>query len=181
MQLIPLTFEARNLTGFSHKAIISVTDTQALANGSSQNITIFPQAVTYLAGGSTYQTQNPPQLPVGFCVRKAAALVLTPFITSVSQTLNIGDAASASRYATVSLHTAGTPVLGSAGYVYTPADVANSNAQIVANFNCGAGNVNAWTTGEVEIYLDLVDFNELLVPLEPSIKALDILGTNYGG
>lgn len=175
MQLIPLPSETQWRTGYSHKVIIGIIDLTTA--GTSQTLTIFPQKeLMYYGAPPTTVTQNPTQLPAGFTVKSAAVNFTTLFTgpSLSSLQVSVGDAGSATRQingTNTDGFTTGTansknPVVGGTKYSFTPADVA-ANSLIQAAFTSAGCNLSALTGGVVEIYLELMDFNELSQVIEP--------------
>ena len=176
MKVIPLDSQVQARTGYSHKVIIGYKDLTTA--GLTQTLTIFPDSNTLIYGPTgTSQTQSPPQLPQGFSVRKAAVYATTLFAgpSLSSMQVSIGDAGSSTRQITntsTDLFTTGTantknPVLGSTPYAFAASDVA-ANSLVQAAFTSVGCNLSALTAGQVEVYLELVDLNDLVAPLGPT-------------
>jgi hypothetical protein len=167
MQLIPLPVETRQMTGFSHKAIINYSDLTTA--GASQAFTLFPD-VSYNSSALMY---------AGWAITKVAYRLITGFTGGAlsAMTLTLGDGANATRYlaaASTDMFTApGTTnakdfVISGTAYVYSSNDLTNSNTKLVATFAATGANVNAATAGQVEIYFRADDLSRLSTVVEPN-------------
>lgn len=175
MFLIPLTDLERLGTGFSHKAIIAAADLTAAAT--TQTFAIMPYQPPGILVNNALQTQTAGYLAAGACIKKAAVNCTTLFSGGglSAMVIDVGDGASVGRYvanATTDLFTTGTgnsknPVLGSTGYAYTPSDVNANHSQVQAKLTATGCNLSVVTTGQVEIYFDLVDMARMAVTTEP--------------
>lgn len=163
-KLIPFNAETRSRTGFSHKVII---DFAAIALGGA-NTTLTVQLVP----GSTLNVTVPGTgtFPAGMTCLRVAINLITAFDFSDaainSLLLEIGDGGSTARYmAQTEIAVDGTEVpfkVGQTGFSYLVAD------GIDAKFTVAGGaspTMAECTSGKVEIYLSLVDLNDLAVPI----------------
>jgi hypothetical protein len=147
----PLPFETVALAGFTHKATLDFNDLIALGAVANGVIQLFPTV------GNA---------PAGTVARRVALNLTTPFVfsdgTITGCVAEVGDGNSTARLcAQTQLATAGTPVpyfAQSTTYAYPIAD------SIDIKFTAAGGAthlVNTATAGQVDVYLELVNINDL--------------------
>lgn len=149
MRIIPLTTQARDSKGANAKAIIKYSDLTDTA-GLTKTIQLLPTV-----SGST--------LPVGTSVEVVGHNLVTPFDggATSSLTAQLGDGSTTDRfYDAVQLHLDGTEI----DYGHR-VDASNAKAVIIDTavplnvlFTAVGANLSTLTTGEVELYLRIEDF-----------------------
>jgi len=161
MKLIPLPFETRALTGYTHKAIVTYAD--LVSYGGAATTAVVPLLTTR----------------VGDVVEKAAYRLVTAFDFSdagiTSCTMAVGDDGSTGRFIDAQ-ETAvdGTEILYYAGgAVATPLRpyayiVANAVDALFTVANGGSPLCSEATSGEVEIYLAVCNLVDLGIVNQPS-------------
>lgn len=160
MKLIPLPAHTSAKCGFTHKVIVDYTDLtgHATAGTTSVILQIFPDVAT-----KTF--------PAGLAVLNCAMNLTTAFVAAggdgdaTNLALTVGDGGDVDRLLTsTEVLAAATEVLFkamgavTAPYAYVEADTLD------AVFTISGGTtplISDMTAGEVEIYLQLVDLNEL--------------------
>lgn len=153
MKTIPLPIETVALTGYTHKAILDYTDIAALGASTTGTIPLFPIAGTFEAG---------------LTCQRCALNLITAFDFSDaginSLLIEIGDGNSTARLcAQTQIAVDGTEILFFASgntYAYPIAD------SIDAKFTCAGGGsptLAEANAGQIEVYLRLVDLNDLEV------------------
>lgn len=152
MKLIPLPEQSVALTGFSHKVVLTYADVAALGAAASGTIAIFPSANTFAAG---------------MCCQRVALNLKTTFDFSdagiTSCLVEVGDGGDTDRLcAQTELAVDGTEILFFAApqtaYAYPVADTIDAKFTVA---NGGSPLLSETTSGELEIYLMLVDLNDL--------------------
>lgn len=147
MKILSLNAVERRETGFTHKVSLTYADLTAAAG--SQAVQIFPK------------TGN---LPAGIVAWKAAFRLVTNFSGGAASalTMSVGDGGSATALlAAVSVLNGATPVAYKAG---APVKAYTSADNIQATFTATGANLNTLTAGEIEIYLELRDLNDMALP-----------------
>jgi len=151
MKITKLSFEVAALCGFTHK--INITYADVIGFTDTVAVQVFP------AGTDT--------LPAGTVIGKAAFNLITPFDGGATSglTMTLGDGGVANRYITAKeLHLDGTEILfweecaATLPYAYVVADAVD------AVFDVAGAAITALTTGEIEIYLQVYDLNEIERP-----------------
>lgn len=149
MKTLPLPAESVALTGYSHKVIIEAADVAALATDTAA-LPIIPASGTFAAG---------------LVCERVALKVVTPFEFSDgdinSLLAEVGDGGDTDRLCAQTETFSGSevPFFASAtNYAYAAAD------SIDVTFTAAGGLgplLSACTVGELEVYLKLVNLNEL--------------------
>lgn len=157
MKLMNLGNTERIQTGFTHKIRVTFSDLTAAAV--TQILNVYP-----LTGAVTALTS----------VVRAAVKLITPFTGGAIATaaVDLGDAQTVGRYLAnantdvfTALATNTKPhVIATNAYVYSPANVTNTQAAVQLKFTTTVGNVNAATAGELDVYLCILDLNDLARP-----------------
>jgi len=153
MKLIPLPAETVGLTDYTHKVIIDYTDLVALGAAANGTIQIFPSTGTF---------------PAGMCCQKVALNLIEAFDFSDagidSLLIEVGDGGSTARLcAQTQLAKDGSEVLFFSEvktYAYLVADAIDAKFTVADG---GSPLLSETTSGKVEIYLRMVDLNDLEV------------------
>lgn len=151
MKITKLSPQQQDRTGFTHKINITYADVAGFTSGVAAQV--FP------AGSGT--------LPAGSVVGKAAFNLITTFDGGATSalTMQVGDAGVTNRFITAkSVHADATPILfweecaATLPYGYTVADALD------VIFTLTGGTMGALTSGEVELYIQVYDLNDLERP-----------------
>ena len=148
MKLLPLASEARAQTGFTHK--IEITHADLTAAATTETLALFPQTGTFPAGTACQR--------VGFSLK-------TPFDggATSTMTLQVGDGGDVDRLLpAVVVHEDGSEIdfgITNLDHVYLAADT------IDALFTATGANVSVLTAGAIDIFLAIVDLNDLETPI----------------
>lgn len=161
MKLLPLGAEVAALTGFTHKAILTFADFTAAAGASDTvaTVQIYPETA-----GTAF--------PIGTAVTRCAMKLVTAFDASDaainSLALTVGDGGDVDRFLdSTELAVDGTEITFKASKVttfphaYTAADGIDAQVTVAGG---ASPLIDELTSGEVEIYLAIVDLNALAVP-----------------
>lgn len=158
MKLMALGNTERLQTGFTHKVRVTFADLTAAAV--TQTLNIFP-----LTTGAMTALMS---------VARTAVKLITPFTGGAiaTGTVDVGDAQTVGRYIAAAntdiftaLATNTKPhVFTTNAYIYSPANVTNTQAAVQLKVTTTVGNVNAATAGELDVYLHIVDFADLARP-----------------
>jgi hypothetical protein len=136
MRTYVLSQNERAQYGFTHKFVITLADLTAAAAGATA-------AFTLLTG------------KVGQVINKGAIKVKTQGAHASTLTLGLGDSNSAARYVTASDGKAAAETL----YIGSTQYAMNTAYNISTTFTAGAGNANAATAGEWELWIDITDLS----------------------
>jgi len=157
MKILSLNAVERMQTGFTHK--VNITYKDLTANALTQTLNVFPKA--------------PGTIPAFMAVTRFGFKLLTEFRggSIASLKMDVGDAGSSTKYvaqANTDLYNtlATNPFPGavtSMNQCYTPANVATQTS-INCILTSTIGNLNTATQGEVELYFNIVDLNDLNRP-----------------
>lgn len=164
-KLIPLNGETRARTGFSHKVIFDYVAVAAIGAAASGAAQIVPTGNGLTPGTGT--------VPVGFAVVRCAFNLITAFDFSdagiTSMLLEVGDGGDPNRFiGQTEVAVDGTEILSQISlvatipYAYLTADGIDLTLTVA---NGGSPLLSECTSGKVEIYLLLVDLNDLKIPL----------------
>ncbi len=148
MKAIPLSSEEQRDKGFSHLFEIVFTDLFAGA-GLVLSVPLFPRAGT---------------LPAGSVLYRVAGKIVTPFVGCTTLAVDIGDGgtsgAPARFLAAQSLLAAGWFVgINAAPQLYTAAD-----NFVSIKFTATVNNLPALTAGKLQVFLSMVDLNQISRP-----------------
>ncbi|MBF8281274.1 MAG: hypothetical protein HW378_189 [Anaerolineales bacterium] len=158
MKLIPLPFETIALRGWTHKAIITAADVAALGAATTGTLQIVPDVAA---------DTN----PAGMAVHRVGLNLTTAFDASDaainSLTIEIGDGGDTNRFlGPTEIAVDGTEILFEVSrlstypYAYTTADGIDAFFTVAGGASPLLNEINA---GQVELYLELENLNEMEV------------------
>jgi hypothetical protein len=155
-KLITLSPEVTASFGFTHKVVITGLEVGAMTNATAYSV--IPQKSAAGVWAMVATAAPAATLPAGTCVKQVSVRVTTAFVGD-TPTFTIGDGGAVARYlasisfaaATFKIQTLLMP------FTYAVADT-------IDIIPTQSANLAALSAGEVEIYLELRDLNDLNKP-----------------